>query len=138
MTMDLPPSPNYKTFPGFDNTFYMSDPITDRPYRGNTETEVREQHLFTRAEAMPSRPVIITHARGEQQPEDIIWTTTAVMMVVSQRIIDILLDNRFTGWATYPVEVYTRSQSQPSIQSSSLEGQNWGKTFSGGEVNVLS
>jgi hypothetical protein len=36
---------------------------------------------------------------------DIVWSA-GLFMCFSERLIDLLLENRFTGWGTYPVEVY--------------------------------
>ena len=98
-----------RPFPGFENLFHLRDPVADRPYRGRIGVGGRQDFAFTRAEALPARAVMVTHAMGEALPRDVIWTTMAVPVVVSQRFIDILLDQRFTGWSTYPVEVYSKS-----------------------------
>jgi hypothetical protein len=100
-----------RTFPGFERAFKISDPLADRPYRGRIDTELRwnDEFSFLRAESMPDRPLPIRHAMGEAVPRDFIWTTMATPVVVSQRFIDILLDNRFTGWSTYAVEVYSKA-----------------------------
>lgn len=100
-----------RTFPGFDKAFEISDPIGSRPYRGTFEAQLgwNEEISITRCESRPLGPVAVRHARGEALPGDIVWTGMVVPLIVSQRFIDILLDNRFTGWGTYPVEVYSKS-----------------------------
>ena len=99
-----------RDFPGFDKLFEMNDPLADRPYRGDVDVEwVKKGFVFIRGEVVPEEAVAVTHAMGEAIPQDVIWTTSVAFLVVSQRFIDILLDNRFTGWSTYPVEVYSKA-----------------------------
>lgn len=45
---------------------------------------------------------------GEPLPGDVVWTDMVVPLVVSQRLIDLLLEQGFTGWGTYPVEVHAK------------------------------
>lgn len=42
-------------------------------------------------------------------PKDFIWTSYAGIMVVSQRVVDLLKANGFKGWITYPVEIHGKN-----------------------------
>jgi hypothetical protein len=97
-----------RAFPGFNKVFWLRDPVSNRPYRGEMDTQLGENFSFTRCEAKPAKPVAVKHIMGEAVPRDVIWTTNAILLIVSERFIDILLDNHFTGWTTYPVEVYSK------------------------------
>jgi hypothetical protein len=46
---------------------------------------------------------------GRTRPSDVVWTTCGHPLIVSARVIRILKDHGFTGWATYPVEVSDKS-----------------------------
>ncbi len=39
---------------------------------------------------------------------DILWSGSVLRLCISQRVIELLEENHFTGWSTYPVEVYGR------------------------------
>jgi hypothetical protein len=67
-----------------------------------------EEDYFTRCERRPKKAVTITHDMGEPMPKDAFWTSAVVPLIVSQRFIDVLLENRFTGWDTYPVKVHAK------------------------------
>jgi hypothetical protein len=42
------------------------------------------------------------------RPADVMGTTLLSLRLVSQRFADLLLDNRFTGWHTHPVNLYDK------------------------------
>ena len=95
-------------FPGFDRIYVLRDPLTNRPFRGEMMgTTIDEDRVLTRGELKLERPVIVRHAMGGP-PKDFIWTTSLFPKIVSQRVVDVLHSNRFTGWTTYPVEVYAK------------------------------
>jgi len=41
-------------------------------------------------------------------PDDFLWAGLTPLVCISQRVVDLLEENQFTGWSTYPVEVYDR------------------------------
>lgn len=43
---------------------------------------------------------------GRKKPSDVIRTTAAVAVLVSDRVIDILKDSQFSGWRTYPINLF--------------------------------
>jgi len=58
-------------------------------------------------EWQPPEPVAFKAYMGGS-PADFLWTGFPPLFCVSQRVIDLLEENQFTGWSTYPVEVYDR------------------------------
>jgi hypothetical protein len=42
---------------------------------------------------------------GASRPEDVIWTTLGLPLLISDRLLAILRDGRFTGWDVTPVEL---------------------------------
>jgi hypothetical protein len=42
---------------------------------------------------------------GRKKPSDFIWTTLAIPLLVSERVVTLLRDVGFTGWRTYDVEL---------------------------------
>ena len=65
--------------------------------------------LLTRGKLRIGKPLVIQHAMGGGQPKDVIWTSAYYPFIVSERVINILRMKEFTGWTTYPVEVYSKS-----------------------------
>ena len=57
---------------------------------------------YSRGEAVPPEPVIVTHAGGEKRPTDAIWR--GEMLVASATMQAAL--SPFSGWATFPVVVH--------------------------------
>ena len=55
----------------------------------------------------PSEPVVFRGYMGSLVA-DILWTGLPPLLCVSERVVTILKENKFTGWSTYPVEVYDR------------------------------
>jgi len=54
---------------------------------------------------MPRSPIVFRRDSGSRA-YDYVTTTYAILQLVSQRFIDVLREGGFTGWSTYPVEVY--------------------------------
>jgi hypothetical protein len=96
-----------RDFPGFSDVYQVGDPVSNRPFRVDFPEEWIERKLqLTRGEVRPGGPLVLRHFMGASQPRDVIWTGAAGVMIVHARVLDVLLDHRFTGWATYPVEVH--------------------------------
>ena len=64
------------------------------------------------------------HYMGGANPSDVVWTGAAYPMLVHSRVLDVLLDHRFSGWKTYPVEVYgNRGEYFPDYHGFSFTGR---------------
>jgi hypothetical protein len=50
-------------------------------------------------------PVPARWFMGSKKPGDIIWTTFATSLLVSERVVTLLRDAGFTGWRTYAVDL---------------------------------
>jgi hypothetical protein len=105
--------PVSKPFPGFSHLYSLGE--TYGGFRAHLDWDGRhadETLALTRAEATPSGPIPLYYRMGRAVPSDVIWTTGLHPVIVHKRVIDLLLDHRFTGWGTYPVEVYGK-QGEP-------------------------
>lgn len=96
------------SFPGFDHIYDLTDPLANSPFRGVAETTY-EVRALVRGEVNPKTPVVVCHEMGGAVPKDFIWTTNVGVMMVSQKVVDLLQETGFTGWATYPVEVHGKN-----------------------------
>lgn len=98
-----------RAFPGFDQVFVVREG-RGSPFCVDLEFPVDDSRLLTRGEiATPKDALVARWSMGGKAPTDVIWTTSAHPIIVHARVVDLLLDHRFTGWGTYPVEVYGRS-----------------------------
>jgi len=102
----------------------MEDPCANPPFRGDIQTKTREEDwALLRGELCSKKPVVIKWAMGGA-PKDIIWTTSALPVVVSDRFIEILEEERFTGWSTYPVRVYGKDGKEiPGYRGLAITGR---------------
>jgi hypothetical protein len=64
----------------------------------------RDAFALGRGEVRPDEPVVFIRDEG-RTARDLIGTTYATVRLVSQRFIDVLAENGFTGWETFPVAV---------------------------------
>jgi hypothetical protein len=97
----------------YSELFMIKDPLATRPLR----LSPREQNwlhgqqvdsLF-KGEWQPPEPVILQAIMGGSIV-DFLWTDYIPLLCISDRIIDLLLNNHCTGWSTYPVKVYDRQK----------------------------
>jgi hypothetical protein len=96
-----------KQFPGFDSIFLLGDPGGNRAFRADFGLSPDDAFAVTRAEFLPP-PVDVRWAMGEATPRDVIRTTLAAPLIISDRILEIFTASRFTGWTTYPIDLRGR------------------------------
>ena len=60
---------------------------------------------ITRGEIVPVEPVRFHHDQGGRL-QDLIGTTEGTLTLVSARLVEVLATNGFSGWSTYPIELY--------------------------------
>ena len=100
-----------KEFPGFNLFHTLLDPLHKTPFRGEIDLSSDKVHSLTRGKWISRNGINIKYALGGTRPRDVIWTTIDhPVIIVSQRVIDLLKRERLTGWSTYPVTVYGRSE----------------------------
>ena len=80
------------------------------PLHVNIEGEEAEDSVaLLRGEIRPTRPLRCTWNSGGML-KDILGSSWAILMLVSDRVVEIATREGFTGWLTYPVEVYDRKE----------------------------
>jgi hypothetical protein len=94
-----------KEFPGFDKVFYLGSTGSSRPFRGKINLTSDETFGLTRAEMQSSHPITVEWAMGSATPGDVIWTTMAVVVIISDKVVQLLRSHGFTGWSLYDVSV---------------------------------
>ena len=67
-----------------------------------------DSFALARGEWRPARALRFNHDHGTQA-YDLVGTTYAVAVLVSERFLDVLKTHEFSGWSTYPVTVRGRN-----------------------------
>jgi hypothetical protein len=85
-----------------------------------------------RAEIHPSHPIQVQWAMGGAQPVEVIWTTHAVPIIVSDSVVQLLRSHGFTGWSLYDVTVHGKQGEQiPGYHGLAITGRcgeiDWSK-----------
>ncbi len=86
----------------------MSDPLANRPLRLDPQQDWIDQEMVNNlfyGSAQPPEPIKFIPQSGKQAT-DVLWSSYPPLFCISQKVVDIFLENKFTGWGTYPVEVY--------------------------------
>jgi hypothetical protein len=92
----------------YNNLFEMSDPLANRPLRLDPQQNWIDQEMVNNlfyGLAQPPEPIKFIPQSGKQAT-DVLWSSYPPLFCISQKVVDIFLKNKFTGWGTYPVEVY--------------------------------
>jgi hypothetical protein len=84
--------------------FHLDDPIERRPVRVTSVGVGREEALrMHRLLEVPQGPMEVTVTSGTQY-RDFLWAASiAPRSLVRERVIDLLVSEGLTGWATFPV-----------------------------------
>ncbi len=135
--------------PGYCHLFKMRDPLATRPWRltvsedprWKTMMEEGERGEFSRwlmrlrrGEAEADPPLRLVPAMGGH-PTDVMWSTVVTVVVVSQRVVDLLKEDGLTGWATYAVDVRDKKgQAVPGYYGFAVTGRAGSRDLRRGEI----
>jgi hypothetical protein len=92
-----------RVFPGFNRCFWFTEPGLHRGFRADVELSVKAAFSITRKECSSNNVVIARWQMGATSPSDVIWTSIAAPLLVSDRVVEILRKLGATGWSTYGV-----------------------------------
>jgi hypothetical protein len=110
-----------KPFPGFSRVYRVDDPCADHPFRASLH--VTDEFALLRGEAKPDLPIAAQWAMGSSKPGDVVWTTSATPVLVSQSVVNMLHHERFTGWDALAVELREKSGSTLPYYFLSIQGR---------------
>jgi hypothetical protein len=96
-----------KAFPGFSNTYALGEGSFNT-FRVDIETSIEDAWAVLRAEKSPPVPVEARYAMGRTKPSDFIRTTLATPFIISDRVVEILKAGGFSGWRTYPIDLFDK------------------------------
>jgi len=84
------------------------DPLANAPLRVELELGSTNEVELTRGEIATEQPIVARRMSGRRL-EDIIWTGNGIPVILSERIVNLLQENGFTGWTTYPITLYAKA-----------------------------
>jgi len=94
----------------YNNFYELSSPFATRPLIMGIQDKLLDSpkaiQIFY-GEILPSNPIEFKAIAGGQVT-DFLWSSLPPLFCVSQKVIDILIQNKFTGWSSFPVITYDR------------------------------
>ena len=92
----------------YDKIYSIGETHSNRPFRGEIADFELAQPEISRGEKEVSEIFSVKHSMGGKNLYDIIWTTNAFPLIVSQRVIELFKSNEITGWKTYNVKIHSK------------------------------
>jgi hypothetical protein len=92
----------------FSNFYVVEDPVSTKNYRGKIINQFEKNGNLLRNEYKVSH-LDIKHMEGSSEPGILFWNSVTEPFCISQSLLDILQQNKITGWSTIPVKVLTKS-----------------------------
>ncbi len=96
----------------YSKFYLLDDPLATRPLRLESTypnlTNEQVWQLFL-GQWKPESPIQLVAFQGGQAT-DFLWSSDFFIICISSRVVALLTEQGFTGWATYPVEVYGRKR----------------------------
>ena len=89
----------------FSRLYTMSEASVYGAFRASCE-DIDDDVGLVRAEWVPKIPLVFRHFTGGSRLHDVIGTGHATIDLLSDRVIDIFKEYGFTGWTTFPIELY--------------------------------
>lgn len=95
----------------YSQFFRLDNPGASRPFQLETdqdEMDYSDMFKLFKGELKLAHPLRVRVAKGGE-PADFLWAGPFVSLIcISDRVVDVLLHKRFTGWATYSVVLHGR------------------------------
>ena len=92
----------------YDKIYKIGETHSNRPFRGKIENFDLAEPEISRGEKKLSELVPVKHSMGGKTLYDIIWTTNAFPLIISERVIELFKSNGIKGWKTYDVKIYSK------------------------------
>ena len=96
-------------FPGFDDVYLLTSGNSSNEFVGEMDLMGLDEFDLLRGHSTPLKRLQVKWAMGKAVPSDVIWTTLAIPVLFSTRVISILESNGFSGWSKYPVNVLDKN-----------------------------
>jgi hypothetical protein len=95
----------------FDKIYSLGEQFNRRALRARPVGDALTKHReLSTGVWQPEQPVVLRQAdKGGSTPKDLVGTESVDIKLFSDRAIDVLRNGHFTGWKTYPVELFDRN-----------------------------
>lgn len=96
-----------------EDVFFLTYPGSGRFFKATIINdifdffELKEVNDLIRGETRPPVPIRCRYVGGRLAPEDFVWVEP-FFCLISERVRSLLLEHKFTGWRTFPVELYDK------------------------------
>lgn len=94
----------------FSNFYVVEDPVSTKNYRGDIINQFDTSGGLLRSDYLISH-IDIKHMEGSNEPGILFWNSVTEPFCISQTLVEILQQNKITGWSTIPAKVLTKSGS---------------------------
>jgi hypothetical protein len=91
----------------FEHLYLLGDADLRGALHVCPQETIEDEFALLRGEVKPKVPVVFVHSMGKN-PMDLIGTEYPALYLFSDRVFELFRSNGFTGWDTYPVEVYDK------------------------------
>lgn len=113
-----------EVFPGFSKTFRLGESGASRAFRVEIAVAAKDAFPITRGEIQPAQPVIAKWCMGARVPSDFIWATLVGLVLISDRVANVLREQGARGWSTYEVAVLGKGgETIPGYQGLVVHGR---------------
>lgn len=94
-----------RPFPGFSRIHRLYETGSSRAFRATLDLSNEEILALLDGEARRNTPIHGRWVMGGSKPQDVIWTTWALPVLMSERVVNVLREGHFSGWDVAPVEL---------------------------------
>jgi len=106
--MDLPSAS--KHFPGFSHLYALADPGDSGAFVASIDTPGDRVLPMLRGDSHHIVSMEGRWAMGSARPSDVVWTTLAVPVLLSQHAVDLLRREHIAGWDAIPCTLYDKAR----------------------------
>jgi hypothetical protein len=96
-----------RPFPGFEHLYELSPGGSRQEFITQVEVPAGiEPWDLEHGRVVPPGPLVARWVLGGKKPRDVIVSTAVHFTILSERVVQMLKERGFTGWSTYPIDVY--------------------------------
>ena len=97
--------PHSKKFPGYTQVYRLVEPGAGRQFRASLDMSHSEALAVLSGDPPDNSPIGARWAMGASSPGDVVWTTSALPLLISERLVRRLREARYSGWEVTPVSL---------------------------------
>lgn len=94
-----------RRFPGFNRLYELADPGSERAFVASIDLPAEDALGVLRGEVARINPIRGRWSSGASTPLDVVWTTLALPVLLSQRLVDVIRKEQLTGCDFVPCTI---------------------------------